>query len=159
MMLRSYIKRKDVKALQGMLDSPLFEGALSPSARVERVRVDQSTEAYLVEGTPVVFRVKGVFLPALRWLVTKEVRRCYVVVDEGAAERILKGAHVMRPGVVEYDPGIEASKPVAVLMQKSRRAIAVGVSEWSGEEYAERTRGRCVVNMHYAGDWLWRLEL
>ncbi|NOZ82594.1 MAG: hypothetical protein GXN98_02070 [Euryarchaeota archaeon] len=158
-MLRSFIKRKDVKELLKELDSPLFEGALSPSDRVERVRIDQSTEAFLVEGSPVVFRVRGYYLPALRWLVRREVRRCYVVVDEGAAERILRGAHVMRPGVVEYDPEIEAFKPVAVLMERSRRAIAVGVSEWSGAEYAERTKGRCVLNLHYAGDSLWRLEL
>ncbi len=158
-MLRSYIKRKDVRELLKLLSSPLFEGALSPSDRVERVRIDQNTEAFLVGSEPVLFRVRGHYLPALRWLVRREIDRRYVVVDEGAAERILRGAHVMRPGVVEYDPEIEVAEPVAVLLQGSRRAIAVGVSEWSGAEYAERTRGRCVLNLHYAGDSLWKLSL
>jgi PUA domain protein len=78
-----------------------------------------------------------------------------LTIDEGAVKYIIKGADVMRPGIVKYDEWGEAGKLVVVRESKKGRAVAVGKAAVASSEMAALKKGNCVKNLHHAGDKYW----
>ncbi|RDD53282.1 MAG: RNA-binding protein, partial [Candidatus Korarchaeota archaeon NZ13-K] len=77
-----------------------------------------------------------------------------VVVDIGAVKPIASGADVMGPGVKEVEGSFREGDLVAVVDERLRAVIAVGIAlRPSGEA---RERGKTIKNIHHAGDALWR---
>jgi PUA domain protein len=158
---RYFAKQKVVKALREELSkaSPSFAKLLGDKAKVEVAKTEEGITLFLINGEPKIFEVEGRYFPTLKGALEVGVDRLYVVVDAGAVPYVVNGADIMRPGVVEYDTEIEAGDLVVVLEERHRKPIAIGKALWSGEEFREREKGKCVKNLHHVGDKIWKLEI
>ncbi len=134
-----------------------FAKLLSAKARVESGIAENGTEIVLVEGEPLIFRHEGRYFPTVRGALKINLDKRFVTVDKGAIAFIIKGADIMRPGVVAYDENIKAGDLVVINEDTHKKALAIGVALWSGEAFKAQSKGKCVKNVHYVGDELWKL--
>ncbi len=75
-----------------------------------------------------------------------------------AVPYMIKGADVMRPGIKEIDGGIAKGEIVAIVDEMNKKAIAVGIAEFSTEEMREMMKGRVIKNIHWVGDEIWNVK-
>ncbi len=80
----------------------------------------------------------------------------YCVVDEGAVKHILNGANVMAPGIVDVSD-FSAGDVVTVWSPDRKAPIAVGEALMDSQHIMRRRRGKAVLNVHHAGDDIWKL--
>lgn len=112
-------------------------------------------KVYYLEGVPVLVGLPdGKLIPFLTAVERFNLPLPKVVVDIGAVKPIASGADVMGPGVKEVEGSFREGDLVAVVDERLRAVIAVGIAlRPSGEA---RERGKTIKNIHHAGDALWR---
>ena len=76
-------------------------------------------------------------------------------IDDGAIKYIIKGADVMRPGIVKYDEWGPKDRLLVVRDDAKGRGLAIGRAMVESQEMAKLTKGNCIKNLHHAGDRLW----
>jgi PUA domain protein len=76
-------------------------------------------------------------------------------IDAGAVKYIIKGADVMRPGIVKYDDWGAMGRLVVVRDDAKGRGLAIGRTMVASQEMAKLTKGNCIKNLHHAGDRIW----
>ena len=125
----------------------------------ERVAFDDaSVELVLVDGEPAVFSPDGEPFLTVRGANDHPPERGVVAVDAGAISFVSDGADVMRPGIVEADPEIEAGDLVVVAEETHGKALAVGRALVDGGEMLGDS-GKVVENLHHVGDDLYELQV
>ncbi len=75
----------------------------------------------------------------------------------GAVKFVTSGADIMRPGIVHIDEGITKDDAVAIVDQTHKKPLAVGIALHSSEEMQKVSSGKVVKNIHYVGDWIWKM--
>ena len=68
---------------------------------------------------------------------------------------MIKGADVMRPGIKEIDEQIRKDEIVAIVDEKNKKAIAVGIALFDSEEMRQMVKGKVLKNIHFVGDKVW----
>ncbi len=127
------------------------------SAQVETLEPDEETKFVIIDGRfTFVSASEGGYFP---FVGSPETVGLFpsVTIDEGALKYIIKGADVMRPGIVKYDDWGEAGKLVVVREEKRGRAAAIGRTTVATAEMGELKKGNCVKNIHHAGDKIWNV--
>jgi malignant T-cell-amplified sequence len=76
-------------------------------------------------------------------------------IDDGAIKYIIKGADVMRPGIVKYDEWGAKDRLVIVRDDAKGRGLAIGRTLVESDEMAKLAKGNCIKNVHHAGDRIW----
>jgi PUA domain protein len=76
-------------------------------------------------------------------------------IDDGAIKYIIKGADVMRPGILKYDEWGAKDRLVVVRDDAKGRGLAVGRTMVGSQEMAGLKKGNCIKNLHHAGDRIW----
>ncbi len=109
----------------------------------------KSCLVYECDGKVLVIKKGNVEFPFIEY-----VNKPYVVVDNGALPFILKGADVMRPGIVELDE-FNRGEIVAVKNMKGL-TIAVGIALFSSEEMKSMEKGKVIETLHYIKDEVWK---
>ncbi len=124
------------------------------SAQVEILEPNEQTKFVIIDGRYTFVSVEGGYLP---FVGSSEAAGLFpsVTIDEGALKYIVKGADVMRPGIIKYDDWGEAGKLVVVREGKKGRAAAVGRTAVASSEMADLKKGNCVKSLHHAGDRFW----
>ncbi len=111
----------------------------------------------LINKQPSFFYYEGTLLPTLKFLQEHDVLK-KVVVDMGAVKFVIKGADIMRPGIVDIDATIEKNECVAVLDENNKKPLAICKALYGGKEMQTLEKGKVLQNIHYIGDELWSLE-
>lgn len=115
----------------------------------------EGARVYIADKIPVLVElVTRVKLPAIHLLNRGVCDVPYVVVDQGAVPKILNGADVMAPGIVELSSFGQGAL-VGVREPQRRAFIAVGKALMSSEEISAVKRGRAIKNLHHVGDQIW----
>jgi malignant T-cell-amplified sequence len=144
---RDYIEK--IQASSGIkLDVPR-------SAQVETIEPEEGLRFIVVDGKyTFVQEQDGSFVP---YVGSQQILVLLpsVYIDEGAIRYILKGADVMRPGIVKYDEWGEKGRLVVVRDEKKGRGLAVGRSLVGSSGIGKMDKGDCVENLHHAGDHIW----
>ncbi|MBS7643660.1 RNA-binding protein [Candidatus Bathyarchaeota archaeon] len=122
---------------------------------VERVETERAT-IYLVDGEPILAKVNNRLIPTLRFSQALSSLPS-VIVNMGAVPAICNGADVMAPGVVATDGDFQEGKLVVVRDERHRKLLALGIALVNKAQIASSDRGKVVMNIHYVGDWLWKL--
>ncbi len=156
-----YFARKDLvleirRGLKGISEE--FEKILPADAKLE-VAETEGGNLILVNGEAALFKHGEEHFPTVRGALKINADKRFITVDKGAIPFIAKGADVMRPGVVAFDEGIKKGELVVVNEETRRKALAIGIALWSGEELKNNRSGKCVKIIHYVGDELWNLSL
>ncbi|WP_435344429.1 RNA-binding protein [Haloarchaeobius sp. HRN-SO-5] len=115
---------------------------------------DAAFDVVLVDGEPVVFYVDEEPFLTVRGANANEPSRRVVTVDSGAISFVSDGADVMRPGIVEADPAIEAGDLVAIAEETHGKVLAVGRAMVDGDEMTGDS-GKVVESIHHVGDDLY----
>jgi PUA domain protein len=118
------------------------------------VLVDAPFEVVLANGEPAVFRIDGEFAPTVRGANAHPPERRIVEVDAGAVSFVSDGANVMRPGIVDADPAIEAGDLVAIAEETHGKVLAIGRAAVGGEAMVGES-GMVVESIHHVGDDLY----
>lgn len=110
-----------------------------------------------VDGEAVVFESENGYFPTVRGALRIKGDKRTITVDRGAVPYIVNGADIMRPGVVAYDRDIKTGDLVVVREETHKKAIAIGVSLWDGDDFASKSTGKCAKNVQFVGDDVWNL--
>ena len=76
-------------------------------------------------------------------------------IDDGAIKFILKGADVMRPGIVRFDDWGAKDALVVIRDNSKGRGLAVGRATVASAEMAGMSKGVSIKSLHHAGDVYW----
>ena len=124
------------------------------SAQVELIQPDEAAKFLVVDGNYTFVEVGTELFPFVgSKSLTSKLPSVYI--DEGAIKFILKGADVMRPGILRYDEWGDKGRLLVVRDVGKERALAIGRALVASAEMASMTKGVSVKNLHYAGDRVW----
>lgn len=154
--MKRYFARKDfIAKLKNELPEN-FRELIPKKGKVEIAEQDDRVFV-IVDGEVLFFKHGEEYIPSLKAALKIEINQSYVVVDKGAIPYIISGADVMRPGVVEFDENIKKGDVVIVKEEGYGKPIAIGKALWDGQEFKTKEKGKCVKNLHYIGDKIWKL--
>ena len=110
---------------------------------------------FFVDGKPWIVRSQGRLFPSLKNdSVLNTLPK--IVVDMGAIPHVTNGAQIMRPGIRQIEGQFSKDDLVAILDEKYRKIIALGIAEMDSDVMRSLTKGRVITNIHYVGDTLWK---
>jgi predicted RNA-binding protein (TIGR00451 family) len=146
--------KRDIGAIVDKIGQTwLYKPALD---RGEGVRVAEIEEGrrLLIFGSWMAVDLNGTLVP---FLGSQELLKEFptIVVDLGAIPHVIKGANVMRPGILAFEGSFEAEDVVCVKEARYGKFIAVGKAILPKEGALAATRGAVVRNLHYIGDVFW----
>ena len=75
-----------------------------------------------------------------------------IFVDNGAVSFVLKGANIMKPGIVDFDMTIEKNDLVQIENKMFPKVLAVGISLFSSSEIENLKKDIIIKNLHYLKD-------
>jgi PUA-domain protein len=132
---------------------PSSANFLNSTKHLEELSVED-TSVFFADGKPWILRTKGILIPSLKFdalLVTLPK----VIVDMGAIPHVANGAPIMRPGIRQLEGHFSKGDLVAILDEKHRKTLALGIAGMDSETVQSMTKGRMIENMHYVGDVAW----
>lgn len=116
---------------------------------------DDVAKVYYLQDAPILIEFPdGRLIPFLTAVEKLKLPIPRVVVDLGAVKPIASGADVMGPGIKDVEGKFNPGDIVAVVDEKIKAVIALGIAQRSSDEAKER--GKTIKNIHHAGDALWR---
>ncbi|MFB6094686.1 MAG: RNA-binding protein [Halanaeroarchaeum sp.] len=153
---RHHLRSDQVDALHEMLTGDL--GVELSAETYELVEfADEDFDLVLIDGEPLVWYPEGDPFVTVKGANVAEPERHVVTVDAGAISFVSDGADVMRPGIVEADPSIEAGDLVVIEEETHGKALAIGRALTNGEDMVGES-GKVVESLHHVGDDLYEFE-
>ena len=154
---RHHLRADDIAAIEDAIAASL--GVELDADSYERVAFDDSDwEVVLVDGDPLVLYVDEEPFLTVQGANAYPPERGVVTVDAGAVSFVSDGADVMRPGIVEADPDIEAGDLVAVNEESHGKFLAVGRARIDGDDMVGDS-GKVVDSTHHVGDDLFEFSV
>ncbi|RJQ15502.1 RNA-binding protein [Candidatus Woesearchaeota archaeon] len=95
-------------------------------------------------------------IPTLHFLLDHPDYLKTLIIDMPAIPFLIKGADVMRPGIVQIDETIVQGEPVVLKDQNFKKPICIGLALCSGKDMQQMAKGKAVQNIHYVGDAIWK---
>jgi malignant T-cell-amplified sequence len=127
---------------------------LPRSAQVEVVEPSPGLKFLVIDGRHTFLDKEGDLVPFVGSQETLALLPS-AFIDEGAIRFILKGADVMRPGIVRYDAWGAKDALVVIRDDGKGRALAVGRATVQSDEMAGMSKGVAIRSLHHAGDPYW----
>ena len=149
------VGKRDLKELNLKLDKI---GVQLP----KKANISFEDNFYFIDKKLSYFRFRDYILPCLKTIYSNSVisiKMKKVTCDMGAVKFVVKGADLMRPGIVKFDEEIKSDDPVIIVDESHSKPIAVGISLFSGEDYKNKENGKAVKNLHYVGDSIWKEDV
>ena len=154
---RHHLRADDIAAIEDAIAASL--GVELDADSYERVAFDDSDwEVVLVDGDSLVLYVDEEPFLTVQGANAYPPERGVVTVDAGAVSFVSDGADVMRPGIVEADPDIEAGDLVAVNEESHGKFLAVGRARIDGDDMVGDS-GKVVDSIHHVGDDLFEFSV
>lgn len=150
---RHHLRSDEVKQLQRTLVEDL--GVELDADTYELVELAETDfDVVLIDGQPLAFYPDDEPFLTVRGANEFSPERGVVTVDTGAISFVSDGADVMRPGITEADPDIEAGDLVAIAEETHGKVLAIGRAKTEGSDMVGDS-GKVVESIHYVGDDLY----
>ena len=150
---RHHLRNDEVREVESALETSL--GVSLDADAYELVELaDSKFDVVLVDGRPLVLYVEGEPILTVRGANEFPPTQHVVTVDAGAVSFVSDGADVMRPGITEADPDIEAGDLVAIAEESHGKVLAIGRAKTSGDDMVGDS-GKVVDSIHFVGDELY----
>ncbi|MDD4983465.1 MAG: DUF1947 domain-containing protein [Candidatus ainarchaeum sp.] len=114
-------------------------------------RVQKAENLFLQNGTPILFEHDGQIYPTLK---NTTLTFPHVYVDKGAIPFVVKGADLMRPGIISTEE-FQKDSVVFIADAEHKQNLALGFAIYSSTEIKGMDKGKVVKNLHYVGDEIW----
>ncbi|MBN2368377.1 DUF1947 domain-containing protein [Candidatus Woesearchaeota archaeon] len=108
----------------------------------------------LINNEPMFFHSEGKIIPTLKMLLKHGCLR-KITVDMGAVPFVVKGADIMRPGIVGIQEGIQKGEVVVIVDEKHSKPLGIGQAMFSAEDMEKLDKGKVIRALHYVGDEIW----
>jgi PUA domain protein len=150
---RHHLRSDGVQELTATLEETF--GITIESSNFEAVEIaDSPFDIVLVDGEPIVFELDGDVGPTVKGANEYPPSKHVVTVDAGAVSFVSDGADIMRPGIVDADPNIEADDLVLIKEETHGKILAVGRSRAAGTDLVGDA-GKVIDSIHHVGDDLY----
>ena len=157
---RHTIRKDQAAALHARLREQIGEGAaLFASEKVEIAEADAPFQLYVVDRKILLFETENWVFPTLRGAIERPFPQRRIVVDMGAVPFLVKGADVMRPGIVSVTDDVKAGCPAVVADERHGKPLAIAIAHFDAQSIREQLKGKMAKTVHYVGDPVWNLEL
>ena len=90
------------------------------------------------------------YLPHLKSIPKDKYKSVYV--DRGAIPFIIKGADLMRPGIVKIEDEIKKEEIVMIKDEEHNKLLALGFSLFNSNDMKNQEKGKSVQIYHYFND-------
>ena len=148
--MKKQLSKNEVKDINEKLQKLGLQDFITKKDRAEIID-DDNGKRLLVNGEETFFFLEDQIIPLLRFLLKQNILK-QVVVDMGAVKFLTSGADVMRPGIVDFESGINQYDLVVVVDVNNKKPLSVGMMLFSGEEAKAMQKGKVIKNLHYVGD-------
>lgn len=157
---RHTIRKDELAEIQDLLHKEIGPSAEKfRSDRVELAELDAPFQLYLVDRKPLLLRRDGWVFPTVRGAIDRPFPERTIAVDMGAIPFVIKGADIMRPGVVSVTDDVKKGAPAMVVDERHKKPLAVVVALLDGPAIRAEVKGKVAKTVHHVGDTLWALEL
>lgn len=146
-MLRT-LSKKEIKELNKKVSK--YNLSFDVKSRIQKIG-----NIFLQEGNPILFEIEGQIYPTLK-NTNLALPRIYV--DRGAIPFIIKGADLMRPGVVSTE-SFEKGSLVLIADAEHKKNLALGIALLNSQEIIALNKGKIIKNIHYINDSIWNFSL
>lgn len=117
------------------------------------------TILYLHQDKPLLFVKDGEVYPTLHALPFLDKTKAPLIkVDRGAIPFVIKGADVMRPGIIFMSENVAKDRWLVIQDPEHGKDLAIGKALYNSLEMKELQKGKVVLALHYFGDKLWTFE-
>ncbi|MEM4511230.1 MAG: DUF1947 domain-containing protein [Nanopusillaceae archaeon] len=147
------LSNKEKKELIEKLEN-IFKANLN--IKKENIFFLEEYEAYILNNIPIAIKYNDKIVPTIFLIANLEVNLPYVIVDNGAKTKILNGADVFRPGIIEFDKNIKKDDFVLILSEK-KELLGIGISLLDSEDINKIQKGKVIQTIHYYGDRITKL--
>lgn len=120
----------------------------------KKSNVVEENDLLFVNKNLVAIRFEGNLVPSLKMLISKTDLLPKVVVDRGAIRFVVKGADIMRPGIISAD-SFQKSEFVVIVDENYGKPLAVGKSLFDSKTLLDMKEGKVLLNLHQIGDKYW----
>lgn len=123
----------------------------------KKSEVEERDNIIYVDKVPSFFKHENKIIPTLKVLKKFSVLPS-VRIDEGAVRFLIKGADMMRPGIVEFE---EFAKGQIISVKGPGAEIPLGVGEalFDSKEAINLNSGKIIKIIHFTGDHIWSASL
>ncbi|MBN1646105.1 DUF1947 domain-containing protein, partial [Candidatus Woesearchaeota archaeon] len=120
--MKQHLSKSDIKRINADL---LVDGFVIS----KRDKVEVMDRKYLlINDRLCFFEHNNIWVPTLKLLSEENLDLPSVEVDEGTIPHVVKGADIMRPGIVEIQDGIRKGDVVVVRDSVHKKPIAIGIA-------------------------------
>lgn len=151
--MKKQLSKSEVKDINDKLQKFGLNDFIAKKDNAEVIE-DEKGKRIIINGEETFFFAEDQPVPLLRILLKQKMLK-QVVVDMGAVKFVTSGADVMRPGITEFEDGIQKFDYIVVADVNNKKPLCVGIMLFSGEEAQSMPKGKIVKNLHYVGDKLW----
>jgi PUA domain protein len=157
---RHTIRKDQAAALHARLREQIGEGAaLFVSERMEIAETDAPFQLYVVDRKLMLLETEAWVFPTLRGAIERPFPQRRIVVDMGAVPFLVKGADVMRPGIVSVTDDVKAGCPALIVDERHGKPLAITIAHFDAQGIRKQEKGKMAKTVHYVGDPVWNLEL
>jgi malignant T-cell-amplified sequence len=100
------------------------------------------------------------WLPSLRVVHRYPSMLPKMQVDTGAIKFVMRGAHIMAPGLTsaggQIEAGVSVGSPVQITGEGCSHACAIGIMSMSSEDLQSKPTGQAIESFHCLNDGLWK---
>lgn len=118
--------------------------------KLENLKYDEKNKIYYLYNTPIAFERDKIY-PTVFLLNKYESDMKYVKVNLGAKEKILNGADIFRPGIIEMSNDIRKGD-IILIISEDNLLLGIGRALYDYEEIIKMEKGKVIENIHYYGD-------
>lgn len=112
---------------------------------------------FLIETSKFKHKIDETYIPHLKSSEVKELRK--ITIDTGAVPFLLKGADMMRPGIVKIEKGIEELEIISIIDEVKGLIIGVGLAMYNSQEMEKMNSGKVIQTLHYFKDEYYTIDL
>ncbi|MBX0295217.1 RNA-binding protein [Haloarcula nitratireducens] len=154
---RHHLRSDEVDAIESALADEL--GVELDADSFEKVEFEDSDwDVVLVDGEPHVLYVDEDPFLTVQGANVYPPQQHVITVDAGAVSFVSDGADVMRPGITEADPDIEADDLVVINEESHGKFLAIGRAKTDGDDMVGDS-GKVVESIHHVGDDLFEFSV
>lgn len=112
---------------------------------------------FLINTSKLKHEITKDYIPHLKSNEVKELRK--ITIDTGAVPFLLKGADMMRPGIVNIESGIEKDEVISIIDEVKELIIGVGLTMYNFQEMEKMNSGKVIQTLHYFKDEYYTIDL
>ncbi len=154
-MKRTRLKAKDFNK---ELEAANYELKFSKKDSIERIESkDNNLKIISVNKLAAFFYIQGKLIPTIKFLHKNPSINILkkITVDMGAIKFVAGGADIMRPGITLIDPNIKQEEIVAIIDEKNKMVISIGMALSNSNDMQVQKNGKSAKNIHYISDEIW----